>query len=200
MADPATRMMKDKSRTDRDNEAEKTRRLLERIAKNLDRAAFAQLFDAYAPRIKSFMMRKGVPAEQAEDLVQDTMIAVWTKAGLFDPARGSATTWIFTIARNLRIDRIRRSSTMHLVELGDYDEPSGEPGSDDILNRRQEDRLTAAALKQIPEDQKQVLLLSYVEDIPQSEIALRLALPLGTVKSRMRLAYRRLRSILETAA
>jgi RNA polymerase sigma-70 factor, ECF subfamily len=171
--------------------------LMARIAADRDRAAFAALFDHFAPRVKAFMMRKGAGSELAEDLVQEAMIAVWTKAGYYSSDRGSVTTWIFTVARNLRIDRIRRESGAKLTELGDYDEPDGSPASDDMLIRLQEDGLVAQALKTLPDEQKQILLMSYVEDIPQSEIALRLHLPLGTVKSRMRLAYRRLRGQLE---
>jgi RNA polymerase sigma-70 factor (ECF subfamily) len=176
----------------------RTSGLLARAAQNRDRGAFADLFDEYSPRLKSFMMRKGASPELAEDLVQETMISVWTKAGLYDPAKGSVTTWIFTIARNLRIDRIRREGTVHLTELGDYDEASDEPGSDELLVRFQEQSLMTRALTTIPEEQKAVLLLSYVDDLPQSEIAQRLNIPIGTVKSRMRLAYKRLRKTLES--
>ena len=172
--------------------------LLTRIAESRDRAAFAQLFDQYAPRVKSFMMRKGANAEQAEDLVQETMIAVWSKAHMYVSDRGSVTTWIFTIARNLRIDRLRREKTSLYTDIDDYDAESTEVQQDDALSRLQEDGYVAKALAQIPEEQRQLLILSYVEDLPQSEIATRLQIPLGTVKSRMRLAYRRMKKLLET--
>ena len=172
--------------------------LLTRIAEKRDRAAFAALFDAYGPRVKSFMMRKGASSEQAEDLVQETMIAVWSKAGMYVSDRGSVTTWIFTIARNLRIDRLRREKTSLYTDIDDYDAESNEPQQDEALSRLQEDGLVARALAQIPEEQRQLLVLSYVEDLPQSEIAQRLQIPLGTVKSRMRLAYRRMKKLLET--
>lgn len=174
------------------------RHLIRRVSQSHDRMAFAELFDHFAPRVKSFMMRKNASAELAEDLVQEAMIAVWTKAGLYDPSKGSVTTWIFTIARNLRIDRIRRDAHMPTTELGDYDEPSEAVEGEDLLARKQEDRLVASALRTIPDEQRQILILSYVEDLPQSEIAARLSIPLGTVKSRMRLAYGHLRRILET--
>lgn len=169
-----------------------------RVAQNRDRQAFAQLFDHFAPRLKSFMMRKNTSAELAEDLVQEAMIAVWTKAAMYEPSKGSVTTWVFTIARNLRIDRIRRDVHMPTTELGDYDEPSEAPEGEELLGRKQEDGLVARALQSIPEEQRQILVLSFVEEIPQSEIATRLSIPLGTVKSRMRLAYGHLRRILET--
>jgi RNA polymerase sigma-70 factor, ECF subfamily len=173
--------------------------LLARVAEHRDRGAFALLFDHFGPRVKSFMMRKGASAEQAEDLVQETMIAVWSKAQLFSADRGTVSTWIFTIARNLRIDRLRRERTSMFTDLEDFDAPSGEISAEDALGRFQEDGLVAKALAQIPEEQRRLLILSYVDDIPQSEIAKKLQIPLGTVKSRMRLAYRRLQKLLETA-
>lgn len=172
--------------------------LLRRIAVHRDRTAFSNLFDAYGPRVKAFMMRKGATAEQAEDLVQETMISVWTKAALYVPERGSVATWVFTIARNLRIDRLRREKSAQFTDIDDYDAESDEIAPDDALGRFQEDSHVAKALAQIPAEQRELLVLSYVEDLPQSEIAARLKIPLGTVKSRMRLAYRRMRKLLET--
>jgi RNA polymerase sigma-70 factor (ECF subfamily) len=160
--------------------------LLFRVAHARDRAAFATIFDHFAPRVKSFMMRKGASAELAEDLVQETMIAVWSKAALYVPERGAASTWVFTIARNLRIDRLRRESSAHFTDLEDFDAPSDDVPGDEALNRSQEDSQVAQALAQIPPEQRELLILSE-----------RLNLPLGTVKSRMRLAYRRMRKLLE---
>jgi RNA polymerase sigma-70 factor (ECF subfamily) len=171
--------------------------LLAAVASTRDRQAFAQLFDHFAPRVKSFMLRKGTSPELAEDLVQETMIAVWTKAGQYAPDRGAASTWVFTIARNLRIDRLRRESSAFFVDLEGFDAPSEDTTGDESLNRTQEDGHVAQALAQIPAEQRELLILSYVEDVTQVMIAERLKLPLGTVKSRMRLAYRRLRKLLE---
>jgi RNA polymerase sigma-70 factor, ECF subfamily len=179
------------------SDGERFAKLLARVALNKDREAFGQLFDHFAPRVKSFMMRKGANSEQAEDLVQETMIAVWSKAQLFVQDRGSVSTWIFTIARNLRIDRLRRERTSQYSDIDDYDAPSDDVPQDEALTRFQEDGAVSQALLQIPEEQRQLLILSYVEDMPQSEIAQRLDIPLGTVKSRMRLAYRRMKNLLE---
>lgn len=190
-------MLKKDNRTGPTGEDLASRRLVQRIAKNLDREAFANLFDAFAPRVKSFMIRKGASPDLAEDLVQETMINVWTKAGMYDPAKGTVLTWVFTIARNLRIDRIRRESSRPVSELGDFDAPSDAPGSEEILARKDEARCVARALAGIPSEQKEILMLSFVDDVPQSAIARRLNLPLGTVKSRMRLAYNHLRKTLE---
>jgi RNA polymerase sigma-70 factor, ECF subfamily len=171
--------------------------LLTRVAVSRDRAAFAALFDHFAPRVKSFMMRKGSSADQAEDLVQETLIAVWNKAAMFSTDRGSVSTWIFTIARNLRIDRLRRERSQLYTDLEDFDAPDLRTGAEESLGRLQEDNHVSIALAQIPDEQRQLLILSYVEDVPQSEIATRLNIPLGTVKSRMRLGYQRMRKILE---
>lgn len=184
---------------DRKVEDDLDRHLIQGVARNLDRLAFAELFDRLAPRVKSFILYKGATPELAEDLVQEAMISVWTKAGLYDPTKGTVKTWVFTIARNLRIDRMRRESSMPLTDLGDYDAESDEPRSDDVLMRKQDGDLIARALRDIPAEQKEVLTLSFFEDVPQSEIAQRLNLPVGTVKSRMRLAYGRLRKCLETS-
>ena len=121
------------------------RSLITRVAQNRDRQAFAQLFDHFAPRLKSFIMRKNTSAELAEDLVQEAMISVWTKAALYESSKGSVTTWVFTIARNLRIDRIRRDVHMPTTELGDYDEPSEAPEGEELLGRKQEDDPVLAA-------------------------------------------------------
>jgi RNA polymerase sigma-70 factor, ECF subfamily len=172
--------------------------LLHRIAQSRDQKAFSDLFDHFAPRVKSFMMRKGSNPEQAEDLVQEAMVLVWTKAALFTADKGSVSTWIFTIARNLRIDRLRREKSQLYTDLEDFDAPDERQGAEESLGRLQEDNHVSKALSQIPADQRDLLILSFVEDVPQSEIAKRLNIPLGTVKSRMRLGYQRLRKILET--
>jgi RNA polymerase sigma-70 factor (ECF subfamily) len=130
--------------------------------------------------------------------VQETMIAVWSKAGLYVSERGTVATWIFTISRNLRIDRMRREKTSLFTDLEGYDVETDEEGQEEALGRFQEDGHVARALAQIPEEQRQLLIMSYMEDMAQSEIAAKLQIPLGTVKSRMRLAYIRMRKLLET--
>ena len=177
--------------------AEKLAQALSRVAQFRDRVAFATLFDYFAPRLKYFLMRKGSNAEQAEDLVQEAMIAIWSKAGLYSPDKGSVATWAFTIARNLRIDRLRRERAQLYETLEDFDAEDETASAHDVMARAQEDTAVTKALAQIPEEQRQLLILSYVDDVPQSEIAQRLKIPLGTVKSRMRLGYQRLRKLLE---
>ncbi len=172
---------------------------LARISENQDREAFGEVFQHFGPRLKSFMIRKGADQPLAEELVQETMLTVWRKAQLYSTEKGTVTTWIFTIARNLRIDRIRRESSQQFTDLADYDAPSDDPGSDDQVMQMQQQVKVRDALQNLPEEQRQIIHMSYIDDMTQSEIADQLELPLGTVKSRMRLAYRKLRTGLEGA-
>lgn len=172
--------------------------LIGEIAEKRSKAAFATLFTHFAPRIKSFMMRKGADAELAEDLAQDTMLALWNKASLYSAERGSVSTWVFTIARNLRIDRLRRQGSYQFVDVDDYEEVCDDPISDEVLMADQERTLVRRAMQGLPDDQMDIIRMAYLQDMSQSEIASRLSIPLGTVKSRMRLAYARLRQKLET--
>ena len=167
--------------------------LLGRVAAMRDRAAFAALFAHFAPRVKAYLLRLGAPPALAEDLAQEALLILWRKAHLFDPAKASAATWLFTIARNLRIDAIRRERRPEL-DPEDF-MPEAEPAADDGLALADEEARLRAALKDLPPDQIQVVELSFFADKPHSEIAVQLDIPLGTVKSRLRLAMARLKRI-----
>jgi len=165
------------------------------IAQRRDRQQFAALFSYFGPRLKSFFLRLGVPSNVAEDLVQDTMLMVWRKADRFDPERAGASTWIFTVARNLRIDLKRRDRDPNL--LTELYEGAAEPTpSDHMLSAEREVRIRQA-LVALPAEQAEVIRLSFFEDRPHSQIADDLKIPLGTVKSRVRLAMARLRALVE---
>jgi RNA polymerase sigma-70 factor (ECF subfamily) len=169
--------------------------LIGRVAAHGDRAAFASLFDHFAPRVKSYMLRLGAEPRQAEELAQETLLTVWRKAAAFDRAKAAPSTWIFTIARNLRIDAARRAR--HAEPLEDpSDAPDAEPAPDAVLAAAQSEGLIRNALGKLPPEQAEVVRLSFFSDKPHSEIAEQLNLPLGTVKSRLRLAMGRLRDLL----
>jgi len=168
--------------------------LLRRVAEHRDRAAFAALFDHFAPRIKSYLMRLGAPGPQAEDLAQEAMLSLWRKAHLFDASKASAATWLFTIARNLRIDAIRREKRPEL-DPQDF-QPEAEPDADDALSLARDEGRLRAALKALPPDQAAVIEQSFFADKPHSQIASEQGIPLGTVKSRLRLAMARLKTAL----
>lgn len=170
---------------------------LQRIADKGDVEAFRKLFETFAPRIKAYMMRQGADPGMAEELAQETLLTVWRKASLYSGEKGSATTWIFTIARNLRIDRLRREATWVELPEGHAEEASSDPLPDDLLAAEQRRQRVQQALAELPQDQHEVVLLSYIEGLSHSEIADRLQVPLGTVKSRMRLAYMKVREAVE---
>lgn len=176
---------------------EQLAQLLVRVAEHRDKAAFASLFEHFGPRIKGFMMRKGADGELAEDLAQDTMITVWRKAHMYSVEKGSVSTWIFTIARNRRIDWARKLKGMQFSDIADLEQASEDAGADEIVLGQQEAETVKAAVDRLPEDQKQVISMAFMEDLTQQEISHRLDVPLGTVKSRMRLAYQKLSKSLE---
>jgi len=166
------------------------------IAQSRDRDAFAELFRHFAPRVKSYLLRLGAPEPVAEDLAQETMLSVWRKADRFDPAKAEPSTWIFAIARNLRIDTLRRSRRPEVdVEILESFEDEA-PRADELLSAAQRRDRVREALHGLPADQAEVVRLSFFDDHSHGEIAERLGIPLGTVKSRLRLAMTRVRSFL----
>jgi RNA polymerase sigma-70 factor (ECF subfamily) len=164
------------------------------IAQRGDREAFKALFLAMAPRIKAFLVRRTV--EAPDEFTQEVMLTVWRKAALFDPARGTGEAWIFGIARNACIDAARRRRGAPLVDLDPF--MDGEPVRADVeLEAAQEGRRVREAMNTLSAEQLEVVRLSFFDDEPHSAIAARLNLPLGTVKSRLRLALKRLRDLLD---
>lgn len=169
--------------------------LLRAIVERRDQASFATLFDYYCPRVKAYLRRLGAADSLAEDLSQEVMLTVWRKAASYDPAKAGVGTWIFTIARNLRIDAIRRD---HRPDLNSEDprlmpEPAPLPDREIEIVREQEQ--VRSALRALPEDQARVVTMAFYDDKSHGEIAAELAIPLGTVKSRLRLAFRRVRGL-----
>jgi RNA polymerase sigma-70 factor, ECF subfamily len=173
--------------------------LIRAVAADRDRVAFARLFDYFAPRVKSFMLRSGVAAATAEELAQETMLTVWRKADLFEPASAGAAAWIFTIARNLRIDAHRREQRAGQSMASDIDtefQVDESPQPDAVFGANEVERRVRAALTELSAEQTRVIELSFFEEKAHAEIAQILGIPLGTVKSRLRLAMKRLRDLL----
>jgi len=171
--------------------------LLQQVAIHRDVDAFRQLYQAYAPRVKSYMIRQGADANTAEELAQETLLTVWRKAALYSGEKGSATTWIFTIARNLRIDRLRREVPWQELPEGHNETASSDILPDEVVSEAERRGRVQLAMSTLPEDQLEVVNLSYIDGLSHSEIAEKLDLPLGTVKSRMRLAYQKIREAVE---
>ncbi len=173
--------------------------LVERIAARGDRVAFATLFDHYAPRVKGYLARLGLEPGRAEELSQEVMVAVWRKAATFDRRKATVSTWIFRIARNRRIDLFRREKTAALDPTDPQLSPEALPPPDAGVETTQREVQVAAALAALPAEQRDMVQAAFYEDLSHSEIAERFGLALGTVKSRLRLAFDKLRVGLEAA-
>lgn len=167
---------------------------INRIRDAQDEAAFVELFEHFAPRVKAFLMRSGADSSLAEECAQEVMATVWQKAALFDPSRASVSTWVFTIARNKKIDVLRKQRRPEPEDLPWG--PEAEPDQTDIIGLQQESEKLGQALAALPEKQRVLIEKAYFGDLTHSEIAQQTGLPLGTIKSRIRLALERLRHAL----
>ncbi len=168
-------------------------KLIARIAEHQDREAFGRLFAHYAPRVKTFVRARGVAPERAEELAQETLLRLWRKAHQFDASRATASAWVYSIARNLFIDEMRRGVRDRRLEQEEEPAPEGPERPDDLLMAAERERLVREVMAGLPGEQLKVVRLSFFDGLAHSEIAERLGLPLGTVKSRIRLAVARLR-------
>jgi len=165
-----------------------------------DEMAFRSLFLRFGPKLRAMLMRQGADSETADDIVQDTMLVVWSKSGLFAEDRGTVSSWIYTIARNLRTDRLRRQIVWERVQ-DDLSRAYFRDGAkDDPAQRAQDRQQITQALNELPAEQLEVIRLSLINGLSQTEIAERLGLPIGTVKSRMRLAVEKMRGSVEGKA
>lgn len=168
--------------------------LLVAVGRDRDREAFKALFSLFAPRIKAFMLGQRADAALAEEILQETMVNVWRKAAQFDPGKASASTWIFAIARNMRIDMLRKTSRPEPDMNDPALVPDAEPLAHEQISREQEAARLRKAFGGLPEDQQQVLRLVFMEEKTHAQVADEIGIPLGTVKSRIRLALKRIRS------
>ncbi len=164
---------------------------LEAIRDRQDQKAFAEMFTYFAPRVKAFLMKSGAPHDVAEECAQDVMATLWRKAHMFDGTKASVATWVFTIARNRRIDMVRKSRRPEPEDLPWG--PDAEPGAADVMALQEETELLGRALATLPEKQRKLIERAYFGELSHSEIAAETGLPLGTIKSRIRLALERLR-------
>lgn len=177
---------------------EELARLITRIAISGDKQAFAALFRFYAPRLKSFLGKQGYADNECEDLVQETMMNIWRRASSFDPVKAGVSTWIYTIARNAGIDRRRRESRgANWRELTDFDETDPDPSAEARMIASESESRVRVALTSLPAEQAAVIRMTFYGEDPQADIARTLGIPLGTVKSRVRLALARLRKTME---
>lgn len=171
--------------------------LLRKVATEQDRQAYARLYSYFAPRVTAFLRKSGLSPSAAEEVAQEVMLAVWRKASYFDPARAGVATWVFTIARNQRIDHARRAKVTATAEAAPVEDDEVAPSGETLLLLAEREASVRAALRSLSEEQATIVRLSFFSEKAHSEIAQELSLPLGTVKSRVRLALGRLRALLE---
>ena len=171
--------------------------LIQRIGENRDKVAFALLFKQFGPKLKSLMLRLGTNTSTAEELVQETMLSVWRKSHTFDSSKASASTWMFTIARNLRIDRFRSESRPEFDPSDPSLIPEPELQADEQLELKNRQNYVRKCLDELPNDQREVVKMSFMQGLSHQEISDKLDIPLGTVKSRLRLSFGKLRTTME---
>jgi RNA polymerase sigma-70 factor (ECF subfamily) len=164
------------------------------IAESRDKRAFKKLFNYFAPRIKGFCQNNGSTADRADEVVQEAFVNIWRKANLFDPKKASAGAWIFAIARNSRIDLIRKENRPEADTTDPFFEQNEPENPLGVLETERKTRLIRDFVRLLPAEQQEVLNLAFFEEKPHSEVAEQLGIPLGTVKSRIRLAFKRIRS------
>ncbi|MDQ0420407.1 sigma-70 family RNA polymerase sigma factor [Rhizobium sp. CRIBSB] len=174
--------------------------LLAAVGRDRDIEAFETIFKYYGPKVRSYMAKLARDGQAAEELMQETMLAVWNKAEQFDPSRGNVSSWIFTIARNLRIDAFRREKRPVFDPTDPAFVPDDVPPADVEFEGRQEADRLRRAMETLPPEQLELLKMSFYREASHSTIAAELGLPMGTVKSRIRLAFAKLRAALEERA
>jgi RNA polymerase sigma factor (sigma-70 family) len=173
--------------------------LLSAVGAERDGEAFTLLFDHFRPRVHAQMLRLGLAPFTAADVTQDVMETIWRKAHLFDRRKSAAATWVFHIARNRRIDVRRRSREFSYAAEHFFTIPDPTPRSDDRIDTAQREASVRAALDDLPQEQFTLVKLAFFDGLSHATIAERTQLPLGTVKSRLRLAFARLRRYLHDA-
>lgn len=168
------------------------------VANNRDQTAFAELFDYFSPRIKSYFVQLGASRDQAEDMSQDVMAVLWHKAHLFDPSKSSLSTWLFRVARNRRIDLLRRDKSALIDEKDPIFVPPEPIAPDEFVEEEERDRKVRRALALLQDKHADIIRMSFFLGLSHSQISDKTGLPLGTVKSRIRIAFQNLRSTLES--
>ena len=170
--------------------------LIGKVAKSKDKQAFSEFFALVAPRVKGYLMKLGSSDIIAEDLLQEVMLTVWKRAETFDRSKAAVSTWLFTIARNKRIDLLRKEIRPELDPEDPMLSREDEKLADTAYEEKQDSEKILEAINTLPKEQSRLINMTFYEDKSHSIIAQELGIPLGTVKSRIRLASSRLKKIL----
>ena len=173
--------------------SEQLNSLLVAVAEKRDRQAFQSLFLHFAPRVKAFVLSQRTDPGLAEEVVQETMVNVWRKAAQFQPEKASASTWVFTIARNMRIDMLRKLNRPEPDVNDPAMVPDAEPLAPERISRDQEAARLRKVFAGLPAEQRGILQLVFFEEKTHTEAAQHLGIPLGTVKTHLRRGLLRIR-------
>jgi RNA polymerase sigma factor (sigma-70 family) len=173
--------------------------LLTAVGLERDGQAFTALFDHFRPRVHSQMLRLGLAPFAAADVTQDVMETIWSKAHQYDRSKSAATTWVFRVAQNRRVDVRRRNRDHIFVDADLLAIPDTTTDNDDTIDAARREQHVHAALEELPQDQFRMVQLAFFEGLSHATIAARTKIPIGTVKSRLRLAFTRLRRLLGDA-
>ena len=172
-------------------------RYMYEVAYQQDKQAFGEIFKYFAPRLKSYFIKAGAIESQAEEIIQEVMIAIWTKASSYDRKKSSVSTWIYTIARNKRIDKIRKEKRHYMQESDEgLEMPIPSTQEQDIFSVQLTKKIENC-LQSLPIEQAELLKLSYFYEKTRTDISKELKIPLGTVKSRIRLALNKMKNMAE---
>jgi RNA polymerase sigma-70 factor (ECF subfamily) len=171
--------------------------LVAAVAERRDQAAFGRLFDHFAPRINAYLLRTGTDNGTAEEITQEVMVTLWRKADLFDRDKSSVGTWFLRIARNRKIDQLRRNRAGAIDENDPMLLPDEDRPLDEAFDARRFEVIVRDVMGALPREQRDLINLAFFDGLSHSQIAEETSLPLGTVKSRIRLAFQRLKKALE---
>jgi len=173
------------------------RNFIKDIAETQDRLAFSNIFNYFAPRLKSFFIKLGCSESQSEEIIQEVMISIWTKSKTYNSEKSSVSTWVYTIAKNKRIDKIRKEKKHYSSESDESLEiPIPSIQEDQVIATEISEKINNC-ISYLPKEQAELLKLSYFYEKTHSDIASELKIPLGTVKSRIRLALSKMKNLVE---
>jgi RNA polymerase sigma factor (sigma-70 family) len=182
-------------------------RLLTRVGQERDESAFVKLFEHFAPLIKGFCLgnlNASFPADAADEIVQEVLFKVWQKAPSYDATKAAASTWIYTVMRNCRIDLMRRHkrtiSDSGVIEVEDIWDEGAEDRAYIYLEQASNEALVQASFSHLPTEQRQVLIQVYMQGKTHQQIADETGLPLGTVKSRVRIGLKKMQMLISGGA
>ena len=159
--------------------------LMVKITVNRDEIAFSNLFDFLAPKIKAYYLQNGLISENAEELTQEVMSIIWSKSDKFNPSKSALTTWVYTIARNKKIDFLRKNSKIKYND-DDIREFLYEKNETDTIEENEIEDQVSKINSQLDINQKKIIKMNFFENKSHKKIAEELEIPLGTVKSRIR--------------